>query len=33
MEIKDLIKDILKGKKFISPYARSVIYDKKKKGI
>ena len=29
--IKDLIKDILKGKKFISPYARSVIYDKKKK--
>ena len=29
--IKDLIKEIVKGKKFISPYARSVIHDKKKK--
>lgn len=31
--IKDLLKDILKGQKFISPYARSVIHDKKKKEI
>lgn len=29
--IKHMIKDILKGRKFISPYARSVIKDKKKK--
>lgn len=29
--IKDLIREIVKGKKFISPYARSVIHDKKKK--
>lgn len=29
--IKDLIREIIKGKKFISPYARSVIHDKKKK--
>jgi hypothetical protein len=29
--IKDLVKSILKGKKFISPYARAVIHDKKEK--
>jgi len=29
--IKHMIKDILKGRKFITPYARSVIKDKKKK--
>jgi hypothetical protein len=31
--IKDLVKEIVKGKKFISPYARSVIHDKKKKEL
>jgi hypothetical protein len=31
--IKDLIKGIVKGKKFISPYARSVIHDKKTKEL
>lgn len=31
--IKDLIKEILKGKKFISPYARSIIQDRKKKAF
>jgi hypothetical protein len=31
--IKDLFKEIVKGKKFISPYARSIIHDKKKKEL
>lgn len=31
--IKDLLKGILSGKKYISPYHRSVIHDKKKKGV
>lgn len=31
--IKDLIKPLLKGEKFISPYQRAVIFDKKHKSV